>query len=117
MKFGTIFVATINLAVLTNNTNAFSVERTQNNVRSRPHTVCDAISRRNFFSVGTAATVAFTANVFPAIADVSDGNSLPDGAVQFSRLLKAQKNLEVNIWFHHFIVPSNFLKHMYEYLF
>ena len=103
MKLGTIFIATINLAVLTD-TNAFGVERKQSVVKCRPHTVCDAISRRNFLSVGTAATVAFTANVFPAIADVSDGNSLPEGAVQFSRLLKAQKNLEVKF---RLFFPSN----------
>jgi len=44
-------------------------------------------------SVFGAAVV--TANPFVARADVSDGNSLPLGAAQFSRVLQLQSDLKV----------------------
>uniref|UniRef100_A0A6U0TBK4 Uncharacterized protein n=1 Tax=Eucampia antarctica TaxID=49252 RepID=A0A6U0TBK4_9STRA len=89
-----LFVAAIKLASLSS-IEAFAVERPNICRNGLSLTVCDAhVSRRNFVSVGTAAVLAYSSNVAPALADVSDGNKLPQGAEQFSRLLKAKKALE-----------------------
>jgi hypothetical protein len=37
-----------------------------------------------------------TGVVHPALADVSDGNALPDGAAQFGRIIRARENLAVS---------------------
>ena len=54
-------------------------------------------SRRNFLSA-TIATGVFASTAisppFPAMADVSDGNALPQGAAQFSRVLKVRAQLQ-----------------------
>jgi len=59
----------------------------------RPGTAVEA-SRREILASGGAfsALVATT----PAFADISDGNQLPDGALQFSRLLKVKTDLTVS---------------------
>ena len=52
-------------------------------------------SRRSVFSAAivAGASVLFTK---PAFSDVSDGTSLPQGAAQFSRLLKVKNDLAVS---------------------
>lgn len=57
----------------------------------------DEQSRRSFVS---AAIIAGASTLFtgPAFADVSDGNALPQGAAQFSRLLKTKNDLNVSTW-------------------
>lgn len=60
-----------------------------------------SFSRRKFFidssstafMLTTAVGVTTTAVPFVANAEVSQGNSLPDGAAQFARVLKMQENL------------------------
>ena len=40
-------------------------------------------------------------SAIPAWADVSDGNMLPQGAQQFSRLIRVRSDLKVgNLWLH-----------------
>ena len=51
-------------------------------------------SRRSFLiGVSTILVVTATNNILPALADVSDGNQLPEGAAQFSRLLNTKSNI------------------------
>ena len=54
--------------------------------------------RRAFVS---AAVMAGASTLFtrPGFADVSDGNTLPPGAAQFSRLLKVKNDVAVSIYF------------------
>jgi hypothetical protein len=51
-------------------------------------------NRRLLFSyaISGGAALLFTR---PSLADVSDGNALPQGALQFSRLLKVKSDLAV----------------------
>jgi len=56
-------------------------------------------SRRNFLSttIATAATVAVSTLVLtplPSFADLSDGNALPEGMAQFTRVLKVRVQLQ-----------------------
>lgn len=54
-------------------------------------------SRRNFLSSTLATASAASALVLaplPGAADVSDGNALPQGAAQFSRVLKVRAQLQ-----------------------
>ena len=57
------------------------------------------IDRRVFVSKqGAILSVGFLATkTKPAFADVSDGNSLPDGAAQFSRILRLKSEIVVSI--------------------
>lgn len=50
-------------------------------------------SRRAFFSGAIWSVTASVILSNPAVADVSDGNQLPDGAAQFSRLLNTKNNI------------------------
>lgn len=56
----------------------------------------NAQDRRSFVSAAIigGASICLTN---PALADVSDGNTLPQGAAQFSRLLKVKNDLKVSI--------------------
>ena len=52
--------------------------------------------RRDFITQGAAVVgAALVTGSLPAFADVSDGNTLPQGAQQFSRLIKVKGNLKV----------------------
>mmetsp|Transcript_9370 Transcript_9370/g.16302 ORF Transcript_9370/g.16302 Transcript_9370/m.16302 type:complete len:201 (+) Transcript_9370:78-680(+) len=54
-------------------------------------------SRRDFLSASVSAASAASALVLspvPSVADVSDGNSLPQGAAQFSRVIKVRAQLQ-----------------------
>jgi hypothetical protein len=57
-------------------------------------------SRRDFFSSASIATIGVTfesmmiTSPLPSVADVSDGNALPQGAAQFSRVLKVRSQLQ-----------------------
>ncbi len=56
-------------------------------------------SRRDFFSSASIATIGVTFESMmiaplPSVADVSDGNALPQGAAQFSRVLKVRSQLQ-----------------------
>jgi hypothetical protein len=68
-------------------------------------TTCSATAnRRDFISTAIATSVAVGgSSFFPAVslADVSDGNSLPQGAAQFSRVIKVRAQLKVS-----YISPS-----------
>ena len=66
-------------------------------VCSRQLVQCQAVSkcdRRSFLSFGSIATLAIST---PAYADVADGNALPDGALQFKRLLRLKTDLAVSL--------------------
>jgi len=57
-------------------------------------------SRRGFLTTGIASGAALVAasvigQPLPAFADVSDGNSLPQGALQFARLIRVKGDLKV----------------------
>lgn len=69
---------------------------TQQQGTINPSVSCtNAHSRRNFLSTGAAVGfAALIANPLPSVADVSDGNSLPQGALQFSRMLKTREQLK-----------------------
>mmetsp|Transcript_346 Transcript_346/g.1014 ORF Transcript_346/g.1014 Transcript_346/m.1014 type:complete len:114 (-) Transcript_346:545-886(-) len=45
----------------------------------------------------TVAIAAFGTNLQPALADVSDGNALPPGAAEFSRLLRLKSDFAVSL--------------------
>ena len=69
---------------------ALSVGRQTN---TRKSAQLDGSSRRGFLSGAVASVTAFALVCSPAFADVSDGNQLPDGAAQFSRLLNTKVNI------------------------
>ena len=80
-----------------NGASAFSVSND-----SRTHTAgySSNKNRRDFISTAiTTSSVAIGGLAFPppSLADVSDGNSLPQGAAQFSRLIKVRAQLKVMI--------------------
>lgn len=50
---------------------------------------------RRSFVTGAIAVGASTLFTGPAFADVSDGNVLPQGAAQFSRVVKMKNDLKV----------------------
>jgi hypothetical protein len=57
-------------------------------------------SRRDVLVAGAAAVFGAAilgAPTVPAFADVSDGTSLPEGAAQFSRLIRVKNDLKVII--------------------
>jgi hypothetical protein len=67
----------------------------------RPSTHLHAItsSRRDFLTTSIAigslvATSALVTSPLPGVADVSDGNALPQGAAQFSRVIKVRAQLK-----------------------
>jgi hypothetical protein len=66
----------------------------------RVNTACSAaVNRRDFISTAIATSVAVGGfSTFPSVslADVSDGNSLPQGAAQFSRVIKVRAQLKVS---------------------
>jgi hypothetical protein len=47
----------------------------------------------------SSASAAAIGGASPALADVSDGNALPEGAAQFSRVLRAKSDLVVSASF------------------
>jgi hypothetical protein len=56
------------------------------------------LERQHFLKNGVSGILglAFSASaVQSAVADVSDGNALPDGAAQFGRVIRARENLAV----------------------
>jgi hypothetical protein len=65
----------------------------------RAKTACSATAnRRDFISAAVATSAAVGGFSFPSpsLADVSDGNSLPQGAAQFSRVIKVRAQLKVS---------------------
>ena len=67
--------------------------------RSSSHLHATASSRRDFlatsFAIGSlAVTFATVLYPLPGVADVSDGNALPQGAAQFSRVIKVRAQLK-----------------------
>mmetsp|Transcript_7399 Transcript_7399/g.13741 ORF Transcript_7399/g.13741 Transcript_7399/m.13741 type:complete len:203 (+) Transcript_7399:102-710(+) len=78
---------------------AFAPSNVECSSRTRSTTHLSATadsSRRNFLS--TVATAAASASALvlsplPSVADVSDGNVLPQGAAQFSRVIKVRAQL------------------------
>lgn len=78
---------------------AFAPPSGDHSVKAR--TVC-AASRRDFLSnaVATTFTITTTGVVLtplPSFADLSDGNALPQGAAQFSRVIKVRAQLQVRL--------------------
>jgi hypothetical protein len=54
-------------------------------------------SRRDFVGQGAAIVgAALVAGSLPSFADVSDGNALPQGAQQFSKMIRVKADLKVN---------------------
>ena len=45
----------------------------------------------------SSASIGLLSESSPAFADVSDGNSLPEGAAQFGRVVRAKTDLEVRL--------------------
>ena len=64
--------------------------------RSQTHLL--AASRRDILSVGVSAalSLAVAGSPLPASADISEGNTLPQGAQQFSRLIRVKADLKVS---------------------
>jgi hypothetical protein len=60
-------------------------------------------TRRSF--VGSAAFLPVVLGPFVALADVADGDALPDGAAQFARIVRVNKDISVSWYF------SNLMKH------
>lgn len=59
--------------------------------------LCAATNRRDFVSTCAAAVAAASSvalSPLPSAADVSDGNALPQGAAQFSRVIKVRAQLK-----------------------
>jgi hypothetical protein len=50
---------------------------------------------QGFVAVFSASSLVVGSS--PAFADVSDGNALPQGAAQFSRILRAKSDLAVRV--------------------
>mmetsp|Transcript_27727 Transcript_27727/g.49982 ORF Transcript_27727/g.49982 Transcript_27727/m.49982 type:complete len:202 (+) Transcript_27727:135-740(+) len=79
---------------------AFAPSNGECSSRTRTHLrATSSSSRRDFLStsIATAATVATSTLVLaplPSVADVSDGNVLPQGAAQFSRVIKVRAQLK-----------------------
>jgi hypothetical protein len=71
-------------------------------VKSSTHPIGDGVGfeRRNFLGNGLFAAAAVAATLTseptPARADVSDGNELPPGVAQFSRLVRGKVELTVS---------------------
>ena len=60
-------------------------------------------SRREFMDKSLcilSSSMAIVAGGSPAFADVSDGTSLPQGALQFSRVIRAKADLQIR-WANH----------------
>jgi hypothetical protein len=58
----------------------------------------DSPNRRQFISNSLlllSSPALLTAGATPAVADVSDGTSLPKGAAQFGRVVRAKSNMAV----------------------
>jgi hypothetical protein len=88
-------IFSLGASLLVSNASAFSIEH---GARTRPSTTQLELerssSRRGFLAGSVASVASFTLLVGPpAVADVSDGNQLPDGAAQFSRLLNTKMNI------------------------
>ena len=84
---------------------AFTANVVKNNVRISSSELHAETSRRAFVqsSSAAAAATAFTGGVIgslstptPASAEVSQGNSLPDGAAQFKRLINLKSDIPVS---------------------
>ncbi|KAL3764174.1 hypothetical protein ACHAWU_003986 [Discostella pseudostelligera] len=93
--------AAIAVLLCTNTVEAFSHVNGKGSIRCSTHLYAAEASksRRDFFSVGIVSTgVAIASTILlsplPCVADVSDGNALPQGAAQFSRVLKVRSQLQ-----------------------
>ncbi|EJK64197.1 hypothetical protein THAOC_15101 [Thalassiosira oceanica] len=76
---------------------AFSARSQHSVARTRLNAVAPAEgSRRNFVSssIAGAGLAVWISSPSPSLADVSDGNSLPQGAAQFSRVIKVRSQLK-----------------------
>mmetsp|Transcript_28418 Transcript_28418/g.60190 ORF Transcript_28418/g.60190 Transcript_28418/m.60190 type:complete len:203 (-) Transcript_28418:108-716(-) len=80
---------------------AFAPSRSTGDCSSRAPTQLSATasSRRDFLSTSivaaaSAATSSLILSPLPSVADVSDGNALPQGAAQFSRVIKVRAQLK-----------------------
>ena len=102
------------LAITTSSITAFQVV-TKPSVRSTNGVSCQAsssssssssiVDRRSFAKVLTAGILASSSvgsSPQSAYADVSDGNSLPEGAAQFSRLIRLKDDLIVSSFYYFF---------------
>jgi hypothetical protein len=97
-----LLFACVLLSTLLNSAEAFSHSRGEGSSRSSSHLAASASasSRRDFFSsvlsIATTGSIASTMVLYPlpGVADVSDGNALPQGAAQFSRVLKVRAQLQ-----------------------
>lgn len=52
-------------------------------------------SRRQILGSAALASASFLVGSSAALADVADGNELPDGVAQFARLVKAKSDIVV----------------------
>lgn len=74
-------------------------------------------SRRNFMEKMATSSVAFLGVIgsttaftpLPAYAEVSQGNSLPEGAAQFKRLINLKSDIPVSAYYHDIFIRSFFL--------
>jgi hypothetical protein len=70
----------------------FAVTQQTSSIRSTTELKAN---RRDVLSLAGAAIV--TGFAVPSWADVSDGNTLPQGALQFSRLIRVKSDLKVRM--------------------
>ena len=76
---------------------AFSTRSQNSAARTRLNAVAPAEeTRRNFVSssIAGAGLAVWISSPSPSLADVSDGNALPQGAAQFSRVIKVRSQLK-----------------------
>ncbi len=79
--------------------------------------ISSSSSRRNFMEKMATSSVAFLGVIgsttaftpSPAYAEVSQGNSLPEGAAQFKRLINLKSDIPVSAYYHDIFICSFFL--------
>eukprot|EP00578_Thalassiosira_sp_NH16_P025525 CAMPEP_0181100310 /NCGR_PEP_ID=MMETSP1071-20121207/13125_1 /TAXON_ID=35127 /ORGANISM="Thalassiosira sp., Strain NH16" /LENGTH=198 /DNA_ID=CAMNT_0023183031 /DNA_START=58 /DNA_END=654 /DNA_ORIENTATION=- len=87
----------ISALITPHTTQAFAPSSGECSTRTRTHLSATASTRRNFLSTGIATAAAASTLVLsplPGVADLSDGNALPQGAAQFSRVIKVRSQLK-----------------------
>jgi hypothetical protein len=73
--------------------NAFTIQSRSQNARNVELNACN--TRRNFVQGAVALNGWTLLTTRPVFADVSDGNALPKGAAQFSRLVNTRNNVKI----------------------
>ncbi len=73
--------------------NAFTIQSRSQNARNVELNACN--TRRNFVQGAVALDGWTLLTTRPVFADVSDGNALPKGAAQFSRLVNTRNNVKI----------------------